>query len=580
MGYREHCERWLRAASVDEETKREIMALSGDEAALEDRFSAMMTFGTAGLRGKMRAGLNGMNVYTVRYATQGLAELIKRCGEEVGGGVTIAYDCRHNSRLFAEEAASVLAANGIPVNLFDDLRPTPELSYAVRETSSIAGINITASHNTKEYNGYKAYWSDGGQLPPEHADEVANAMAALDLFRDVRTMPFEEALDEGWITILGSEIDEKYMAEVLAQSVGREFVEQVGERFSLVFTPFHGAGHRLVPEVLHRLGVKKVLPVQEQMRPDGAFPTVTSPNPENIEGFRLAIALAEKEDADLIIGTDPDSDRCGVLAKKGKQYEALSGNQIGSLLLDYLITVRRAAGTLPPDAAAIKSIVSTGLFSKICRSNGVTPFEVLTGFKFVGEKIKALEEQKEHTFLFGFEESIGFLAGSYTRDKDAVCAAMLVAEMGCYYKAKGMTLWEGLEQLFLRYGYYLEETTSVRFEGHRAEEEMGASMELLRRQAPQALGLPVVRVRDYREGTIRDLRHGKVEPTGLAKSNVLFYELADACAVAVRPSGTEPKVKLYVLINGSTREEAEARLCLVREASLALLGGMRKGEGA
>jgi phosphoglucomutase len=571
MGYRENCEKWLSSEAVDEATKDEIRSVSGDSAELEDRFSSMLTFGTAGLRGKMRAGLNGMNVYTVRYATQGMANLINSCGEDAGGGVTIAYDCRNNSRLFAEEAASVLAANGIHVNIFDDLRPTPELSFAVLETHAIAGINITASHNTKEYNGYKAYWSDGAQLPPEHAEQVSASMDAIDIFDDVKTMPFAEAKEKNFITVLGKDIDEKYMANVLAQSVGRKYVEQAADDFEIVYTPFHGAGYRLVPEVLRRLGIKHLIPVEEQMVPDGNFPTVKSPNPENTEGFALAIELAKKKGVDLIIGTDPDSDRCGVAVRKGDSYEALTGNQIGVLLLDYIITMRKEAGTLPEDAAAVKSIVSTNMFNRICEANGVTPVETLTGFKFIGEKIKEFLETGSHTFIFGFEESIGFLAGTYARDKDAVVASMLIAEMGCWYKTRGMTLYDALIALYEKYGWYIEKTTSVMFEGFDAQKKMAALMEGLRAEHPSEIGLKVLRVRDYESGVIRDLTGGPDGRTGMTKSNVLYYELEDGCASVIRPSGTEPKIKVYVLVSGPDRETAEARFEAVQESSLKLL---------
>ncbi|MGI6737262.1 MAG: phospho-sugar mutase [Anaerovoracaceae bacterium] len=571
MSYRDEYEKWLQADAVDEATRRELRDIAGDEEQIEDRFSGMLQFGTAGLRGRMRAGLNGMNVYTVRYATQGMANLIKSCGEDPGSGVTIAYDSRSNSRLFAEQAAAVLAANEIHVHLFDDLRPTPELSFAIRETGSIAGINITASHNPKEYNGYKAYWSDGAQLPPEHAAQVSASMERIDIFDDVLTCEFADAVESGRVAWLGEEMDERYMEQVLAQSVGGRYVRQAADDFEIVYTPFHGAGCRLVPEVLHRLGIRRLIPVAEQMKPDGDFPTVASPNPENAEGFAMAIALAASRGVDLIIGTDPDSDRCGAVVRSGEEYQVLSGNQIGVLLLDYLITLRRENGTLPADAAAVKSIVSTPMFNKICAVNGVTAVETLTGFKFIGEKIKEFEETGAHTFLFGFEESLGFLAGTYARDKDAVVAAMLIAEMGCWYKTRGMTLYDGLQELYRRYGYYREVTKSIVFEGLDAQQRMQQLMAQLRRRHPAAIGLPVRRVRDYQQGTVTDLADGATVPTGLGRSDVLFYELEDDCAAVVRPSGTEPKIKLYVMARGDDAGAADQRFTAILEAGTALL---------
>lgn len=571
MNYLENYRKWLDSEAVDEDTKEELRALSGNVEELEGRFTSMLEFGTAGLRGVMRAGLNGMNVYTVRYATQGLANVIRDCGENIGGGVTIAHDCRKNSRLFACEAASVLMANGIHVNLFEDLRPTPELSFAIRETKSIAGINITASHNTKEFNGYKAYWSDGAQLPPEHADKVSEEIAKLDIFEDIQWIDLEEAASGGLLTIIGEDMDEKYMAKVLEQSVGREFVQAAPDDFEIVYTPFHGTGYRLVPEVLRRLGMKHILPVEEQMVVDGDFPTVHSPNPENVEGFERAIRLAKEKDCELIIGTDPDADRCGVVVKNDTEYRALTGNQIGVLLLDYLITVRKNKGILPENAAAVKSIVTTPMANRICEMNGVAVKEVFTGFKFIGEKIKEFEETGEYTFIFGFEESIGFLAGTYARDKDAVVASMLIAEMGCYYRNRGMNLVDALNALYQKYGYYKEETTSVMFDGFDATEKMHARMNGLRKDGITSIGLPVRRIRDYKMQRIQDLATGETLPTGMEQSDVLFYELDSSCNLAIRPSGTEPKMKVYVMAQGSSAEEADQNLQLIRNGILQIL---------
>ena len=573
MNYKDEYLKWMNSPVVDEDTKAELKAIENDENQLKLRFSGMMSFGTAGLREVMRAGLNGMNIYTVRYATQGLADLINSCGEDVGSGVTISYDSRHNSCEYARQSAAVLAANGIHVNIFDELRPTPELSFALRYTGSIAGINITASHNTKEYNGYKVYWSDGAQLPPEHAAQVSASMERNDIFDDVKTMDFEEGVEKGLITLIGSEIDEKYLEKVMEQSVGSRYVEQAAGDFTIIYTPFHGTGYKLVPEVLKRLGMKHVLTVPEQMVIDGDFPTVKSPNPEYIEGFAKAIEMARENDVDLIIGTDPDGDRCGVVVRNGDDYETLTGNQIGVLLLDYLITARREQGTLAPNSAAVKSIVSTTMANAICEANGIKLFETLTGFKYIGEKIKEFLASGDYSFLFGFEESNGYLAGTYARDKDAVVASMLTAEMACYYHTKGMNLYEALQALYEQYGWFREKVVSHTVEGFDGPEKMAKMMSDLRLDPPKTFGgLKVLRVRDYQSGEIRDLTDGSTEPTGLPSSNVLFYELEEQCAAVIRPSGTEPKVKLYVMVRGENREDAEARLEAVTADGTALLG--------
>ncbi len=564
--YREEYEYWLASDTVDEKTKEELKALEGNESEIEGRFKAMLSFGTAGLRGIMGAGIGNMNVYTVRYATQGFANLIIEKGGQIGGnskegnGVAIAHDSRLNSRLFAEEAASVLAANGIKVYIFDDMRPTPELSFAVRETGSIAGINITASHNPKEYNGYKAYWADGAQLGPEHADVVSAEIAKIDIFKDVKTMDFGEALANGLVEMLGSEMDETYISKVMETSITHKYIDQVAKDMKIVFTPFHGAGYKLVPEILRRQGYGAVIPVEEQMIPDGNFPTVKSPNPENTEGFALAIEYAKKNGAELVIGVDPDSDRCGAVVKNGDEYKVLSGNQIACLMLDYIITERKKLGIMPPKPFAVKSIVSTIMANRICEKNDVELYEVLTGFKFIGEKIKELDENGDCDFIFGFEESIGYLGGSYARDKDAVFAAMMLAEVGCYYRAGGMSVYEGLQELYKKYGYFIEDTQSKMFEGYDSAERREAVMSRIRSNPPQQIGLMVEGIRDY-----------MTDIPGFTKSNVLFYYLEEGCAVAVRPSGTEPKIKTYVMVRGDSAEEADARKKAIREAMDALL---------
>ncbi len=564
--YREEYEYWLNSEVVDEQTKEELRAMEGNEAEIEGRFKAMLSFGTAGLRGIMGAGIGCMNVYTVRYATQGLANLVIANGGQIGGdskeghGVAIAHDSRNNSRLFAEEAAAVLAANGIKVYIFDDMRPTPELSFAVRETGSLAGINITASHNPKEYNGYKAYWADGAQLGPEHADVVSAEIAKIDIFKDVKTTDYKAAVADGVIEILGDEMDETYIGRVMETSITHKYIDKVAKDMKIVFTPFHGAGYKLVPEILRRQGYGAIIPVEEQMVPDGNFPTVKSPNPENTEGFALAIEYAKKHDAELVIGVDPDSDRCGSVVKAKDGYKILTGNQEACLMLDYIITVRKELGTMPANPFACKSIVSTVMADKIAADNGVKMYDVLTGFKFIGEKIKDLDENGDESFIFGFEESIGFLGGTYARDKDAVYAAMMMAEVGCYYKAKGMSVYDGLQALYEKYGYFVENTESTVFAGFDSAERREAVMARIRQDAPEEIGLKVEGVTDY----LGDV-------PGFTKSNVLFYDLADGCAVAVRPSGTEPKIKTYVMAQGSTAEEAEKNRKAIREAVDALL---------
>ena len=572
MSYIDEYKKWLESDQVSEETKAELLAIRDDDDEIRLRFTSMLDFGTAGLRGIMRAGLNGMNVYTVRYATQGLASLILSCGEDYSGGVTITFDSRNNSPLFAREAAGVLAANGIHVNIFEELRPTPELSFALRETGSIAGVNVTASHNTKEYNGYKAYWADGAQLPPEHAKEVSRMIAALDIFRDVKRMDYEEAKAKGLITILGEEMDKKYLDKVFEQSVGRKYVEQVRDDFTVVYTPFHGTGYKLVPEILGRLGVKNIITVPEQMVIDGDFPTVKSPNPEYVEGFHLAIELAKKHNASVIIGTDPDGDRCGICVRTDDGYETLTGNQIGVLLLDYLIKARREQGILAENSAAVKSIVSTTMANRIAEVNGITMFETLTGFKFIGEKIKEFEASGDYTFLFGFEESNGYLAGTYARDKDAVVAAMLITEMAARYKCMGMDLYEGVQAMYEEYGWFSEKVMSFTAEGLDGPARMAACMAGLREEPPAEIGgLKVLRIRDYQTGIIRDLADGSETPTGLPESNVLFFELEEQSSAIVRPSGTEPKIKLYCMVRAEDKETSRKRLAEVSEDGAKLL---------
>ena len=579
MDHLQAYEKWLSSPAVDEQTKKEMESIRENDQEIREWFSSMLSFGTAGLRGIMRPGTNGMNIYMVRLATQGLATLIRtQCGADgegtdpVDASVAIAYDSRNNSPAFARESACVLAANGVKAYLFESLRPTPELSFALRQTGSMAGINITASHNTKEYNGYKAYWSDGAQMAPEQAQKVADVMNSIDIFDDVKLMDYDEALEKGLIQLMGSEMDEEYLACVLAQSVGRAYVEKAADDLKIVYTPFHGTGYILVPEVLKRLGMKHVITVPEQMVIDGDFPTVKSPNPEYREGFDLAVKLAEENDVDLIIGTDPDGDRCGLVVRDGDEYKTLTGNQIGVLLLDYLIRARKEQGTLAEDSVAVKSVVSTTMADRICEMQGVELMNVLTGFKYIGEKIKEFEENGGHTFLFGFEESNGYLTGSYARDKDAVVGSMLIAEMACYYHLQGKTLADAMNELYETYGYYREKVASFVFQGLEGQAKMQEIMENLRQQPPACIGSDVRRIRDFSTGIVKDLESGETGETGLPKSNILFYDLADRGTAIIRPSGTEPKIKFYMMTAADSLAEADAKLAAIEDAGAKLLG--------
>ena len=454
-------EKWLESDKLSKSEREELRAIARNEDEKKIRFSSNLSFGTAGLRGVMKVGLNAMNRHTVAHATQGLAALILQEGREADG-VAVAYDCRNNSELFARTSASVLAANGIKVYLFESLRPTPELSFALRELKCVAGINITASHNPKQYNGYKVYWEDGAQLPPEHAATVSSEINKLDIFADIREMDYQTALDEGKIELIGEEIDEKYLAAVQAQTVNPSAVKDVADTLKIVYSPIHGTGHRLVPEILRRIGLKHLYTVDQQMVISGDFPTVAKPNPEYPEVFELGIALANEVGSDLIVATDPDADRVGVMTRtKDGSFQTITGNQMGALLLDYIITAYKETNTMPDEPYAVKSIVSSEMATRICRANGVEMFNVLTGFKFIGEVIKNHEREGHGSFLFGFEESYGYLKGTYARDKDAVVASMLICEMTAYYKAKGMTLSDALDGLYARYGYCYEANVEI-----------------------------------------------------------------------------------------------------------------------
>jgi len=566
--YVKNYEKWVSYQGLDTKTKADLAEIKSDDDKIKEYFFAPLEFGTGGLRGIMRPGINSMNIYVVKQATQGIANLIKSQGFEERGAV-IAFDSRNNSELFAKEAARTLAANGIKVYIFDDIRPTPLLSFAIRHLNCASGINITASHNPKEYNGYKAYWEDGGQFPPSHAETVSDAINKIDIFTEVLTCHYGEAIKQGKIKIIGSEIDEEYLKNVMEQSVRPDAVKNAGDDFKIVYTPLHGAGYKLIPEVLKRQGLQNLLTVDRQMTPDGNFPTVKFPNPEFKEVFGLGMEIAEKENCSLIIGTDPDADRMGIAVRNHSgEYVTLTGNQTGALLLDYIITARKDNKTLAKNACVIKTIVTTELASKICETNEVKIVNVLTGFKFIGEKIKQFEETGESAFIFGYEESYGYLAGTYARDKDAVVASMLVTEMAAYYKkTKDMTLFDAMQELYKKYGYYGEAVQNIAFEGIDGIEKMSSIMGSLRSNPPKSIGeYQIAEIRDYKTSEIKNLNTGKVSDTDLPQSDVLYFDLKNGSKVIIRPSGTEPKIKIYYLISAECKKSADEQAEILKSA--------------
>ncbi|WP_094549507.1 phospho-sugar mutase [Petroclostridium xylanilyticum] len=568
---------WLQSPYVDEETKAELREIENNEKEIEERFYTNLAFGTGGLRGIIGAGTNRMNKYTVRKATQGLAAYITRQGEEAKKrGVAIAYDSRYRSPEFAMESAKVLAANGIKAYVFDELRPTPELSFAVRELKAIAGIVITASHNPAKYNGYKVYWEDGGQLPPESADAVLEVINSIDIFTDVKTMDEEEAKKQGFIQIIGEEIDRKYLAKVKEQSINPEIVAKVADDFKIIYTPFHGTGNKPVRRILDMIGVKNVIVVKEQEQPDPAFSTVKSPNPEEKEGFAIAIEMAKKENVDLIIGTDPDCDRVGVVVRnKEGEYVTLTGNQTGVLLTEYILSQKKEKGTLPLNGVIIKTIVTTEMARAVAQHYNVEIIDVLTGFKFIGEKIKEFEENgNSKQYVFGFEESYGYLAGTYARDKDAVVASMLIAEMAAWYKSRGMSLYEGMQELYNKYGVYLESLKSITLEGKEGIEKMKAIMEMLRKETPKEInGVKVTALRDYKVGKRYDFVNNAQEGIDLPESDVLYFELEDKSWFVVRPSGTEPKIKIYFSVVAGNIKDAESKMQIFKDTVITKVRG-------
>ena len=555
--FKEEFEHWLDSPSLSEQEWAELDSIRNDEKKIENRFFAPLEFGTAGLRGTMKVGLHHMNIHIIRHATQAFANVICAEGKEaMDKGIVIAYDCRLNGADFAREAACVMAANDIHVRLFDALRPTPELSFAILYYGTTAGLNVTASHNPKEYNGYKVYWSDGAQLPPQKAEAIAQQMEAIDVFTGFKTCDFDEAVKAGKIEILGEETDEAFLSRVMEQSIDKETIKKVADDFKIVYTPFHGCGHKLVPEALKRFGIKHLYPVPEQMVIDGNFPTVESPNPENPEGFYLAVDLAKKVGSDLIIGTDPDSDRIGTMVRDGEGYVTITGNQMGVLLLDYIINARLSTGTMPEHPGAVSSIVSTAMARAVAEANGVHFEDTFTGFKFMAERIAEWEAAGSYKYIFAFEESYGYMMGDYVRDKDAVTASLMVAEMAAYYYAKGMTLLDAVKALYEKYGWFKEKTINLVMPGLDGLQKMEELMKKLRTEPPKDIaGEETIRIRDYSDGSIWVAGLGKVDKTPISGSNVLYFELADGCCFIVRPSGTEPKIKIYILARGKSEEE-------------------------
>ena len=560
--FKEEYQRWLDSPALSEAEWQELKAIENDEKEIESRFFEPLSFGTAGLRGTLATGLRNMNIHVVRHATQAFANVIKAEGEEaVARGISIAYDCRINSDVFAREAACVMAANGIKSLLTESLRPTPELSFMVIKYGTIAGINITASHNPKEYNGYKVYWEDGAQLPPKHADAVAAEMNRIDIFNDVKVANYEEAVASGMIQIMGKETDEAFLECALGQVIYQEEIDKAAD-VKIVFTPFHGTGHILVPEALKRAGFKNIYPVAEQMVIDGNFPTVASPNPENPEGFYLGVELADKVGSDLIIGTDPDADRIGVMVRgEDGKFLPITGNQMGALLLDYIITARKATGTMPENPAALKSLVSSEMSRVIAEANGVYMAETFTGFKFLAEKINQFIAEGSHNFILAFEESYGYMVGDYVRDKDAVTAAVIIAEMAAYYYNRGMNLKQALDALYVKYGCFAEKTINLVMPGLDGLKNMKLLMEDLRKTPLTEIGgTKVVRIRDYLDGSIYVTGLGKVETMDMKDSNILYFELEDGTSFIVRPSGTEPKVKVYIMTRAESMDEAWGKI--------------------
>ncbi len=562
MDYMESYKQWCSDAYFDEDTKKELEAIADDKAEIEDRFYRRLEFGTGGLRGVIGAGTNRMNIYTVRQATQGLANyIISQNGQHKG--VAIAYDSRRMSPEFADEAALCLNANGIKTYRFESLRPTPELSFAVRELGCISGIVITASHNPREYNGYKVYWEDGAQITPPHDKNILAQVAKVTEFSQVKTMDKDAAQKEGLYVTVGKELDDKYMEQLKKQSIHPELIKKAAGDIKIVYTPLHGTGNLPVRRVLKELGFEHVYVVKEQELPDGAFPTVAYPNPEDEKAWELALKLAKEVDADIVLATDPDADRLGVYAKDTKtgEYVSFTGNMSGMLIAEYILRERAATGTMPENPALVETIVTTDMAKAIAADYGTALIEVLTGFKYIGEQIKLFEQENTYHYVFGLEESYGCLAGTYARDKDACVAVMMLCEVAAYYKLQGKTLWDAMLAMYEKYGYYKEGLATLTLKGIDGAKQIQEKMSGQRSNPPKELGgLEVLAVRDYKEDTRKDMISGEVTPTGLPQSNVLYYELENNAWCCVRPSGTEPKIKYYFGVKGASLDDAQAKL--------------------
>ncbi len=559
MGYKELYNDWLESDIFDAETKEELKAIENDEKEIEDRFYRELEFGTAGLRGVIGAGTNRMNMYTVRKATQGLANyIISQGGQDKG--VAIAYDCRHGNTLFADTAALCLNANGIKAYVFDALRPTPELSFAVRELGCIAGINITASHNPSEYNGYKVYWEDGAQITPPHDVNIMDEVKAIKSFEDAKTMDKDEAIAQGLYNVIGKEIDDKYIEKLKLQVKNQDAIKEMADDIKIVYTPLNGTGNVLVRRILDELGFKNVYIVKEQEEPDGDFPTVGYPNPESEKVFELAMKLGKEVDADLLLATDPDADRLGVYVKDDKtgEYHPLSGNMSGCLLAEYEISQMKEQGNLPSDGALIKTIVTTNLANDIAKAYNLELIECLTGFKYIGQHILNMETTGKGHYCFGFEESYGCLIGTHARDKDAVVATMALCEAAAYYKTKNMSLWDKMVEMYETYGYWKDGIQSIELKGKEGIEKIAATITKIRNNMPTELaGYKVLSHRDYEKDVVTDLTTNETTTTGLPKSNVLYFDLENGAWVCIRPSGTEPKLKFYYGVKGKDFADAD-----------------------
>jgi len=577
MGYKQTYEKWINDVNIDKEIKNELLSIKDNEKEIEERFYKDLEFGTGGLRGIIGAGTNRMNIYTVRRASQGLAAYIKSNLHKNGkDSVVIAYDSRYKSSEFALEAAKVFAANGLKAFLFDELRPTPELSFAVRHLKAAAGVVVTASHNPPQYNGYKVYGEDGGQITIDTANAIIKEINAIMDITSVKTMDKDEALEKGLIKIIGKEIDDVYIEKLKTLRINPHITMDSDADIKIIYTPLHGTGNKLVRRILKETGYNDVIVVKEQEMPDPSFSTVKSPNPEEKDAFKLAIEMAEKENADLIIGTDPDCDRIGVVVKNLKgEYQVLTGNQTGCLLMDYILSGKSEKNQLPKNGFVVKTIVTTELVKRIAESFNVELIEVLTGFKFIGEKIKELDDQGDKKYIFGFEESYGYLAGTFARDKDGVVAAMLIAEMTAYYKAKNMSLYEGLDELYKKYGYYVEDINSFTLEGKEGMEKIKNTLKELRDDKVSKFGkFDVYAVRDYLVGKRYVIDENKVQDINLPQSNVLYYEMADGSWFCIRPSGTEPKLKLYYGVSADTLKDSRDKLIDLKECVLSRMEKM------